>query len=101
MYIYLSVAWCENQNCQRDVLKIRHLRESGEKTDSCSDCITLVMNDCGLLMELYWHRKTEVPGGKNLSQCHFVHHKSHMDCTGIETYAETFSTSQTVRFLQL
>jgi hypothetical protein len=22
--------------------------------------------------------------GKNLPQCHFVHHKSHMDLTGIE-----------------
>jgi hypothetical protein len=34
-------------------------------------------------MENRWNKidrgKTEVLRGKKLSQCHFVHHKSHMD----------------------
>jgi hypothetical protein len=29
--------------------------------------------------------KPKYSGGKNLSQCHFVHHKSPMDWPGIET----------------
>jgi hypothetical protein len=33
----------------------------------------------GAPVELNWQGKTEVLGGKNLSQCHFVHHKFHMD----------------------
>jgi hypothetical protein len=33
----------------------------------------------GAPVEWNWQGKTEVLGGKNLSQCHFVHPKSHMD----------------------
>jgi hypothetical protein len=40
----------------------------------------------GAPVEWNWQSKTEVLGGeKNLSQCHSVHHKSHMDWPGIET----------------
>jgi hypothetical protein len=35
-------------------------------------------------VEWNWQGKTEVLGGKNLSQCHLVHHKSHMDWFWIE-----------------
>jgi hypothetical protein len=40
-----------------------------------------------LVMEHLWNEidgKTEILGGRNLSQCHFVHHKSHVDLPGIE-----------------
>jgi hypothetical protein len=31
------------------------------------------------------HRETQNYSEKNLSQCYFVHHKSHMDCPGMES----------------
>jgi hypothetical protein len=41
-----------------------------------------------LVMEHRWNEidrgKPKYLGGKNLSQCHFVHHKFHMDSPGIE-----------------
>jgi hypothetical protein len=37
-------------------------------------------SDCGII---YWQRKTEELG-ETLCQCHFVHHKSHMDWPGRE-----------------
>jgi hypothetical protein len=38
-------------------------------------------------MEHRWNEIDRVKpkySGKNVSQCHIVHHKSHMDCPGIE-----------------
>jgi len=35
-------------------------------------------NKYGVMVELNWQEKTEGFWG-NLSQCHFVHHKSHRD----------------------
>jgi uncharacterized membrane protein len=40
-----------------------------------------------VVMEHRWNeidRRKPKNSGKNVSQCHFVHHKSHMDWTGIE-----------------
>jgi hypothetical protein len=43
-----------------------------------------------LLLQVMEHRWNEIDkgkpkySGKNLSQCHFVHNKSHMDWPGIE-----------------
>jgi len=37
----------------------------------------------GTQAEWYWRGKTEVLGKKILSQCHFVHYKSHESCPGV------------------
>jgi hypothetical protein len=42
------------------------------------------INEYGALLEWYWEGKTFKCSDKYLSQCHFVHHKSNMNCPGIE-----------------
>ena len=40
----------------------------------------------GVFVQLYLHRKTKYSEtNKNLSQCHFVHYKSHGDWLDVET----------------
>jgi hypothetical protein len=41
------------------------------------------MNKYGALVEWYWQGKLKY-SDRNVSQCHFVHHKCHMDLPGIE-----------------
>jgi hypothetical protein len=37
------------------------------------------MHEYEALGERYWQGKTEVPGEKKVSQCHFVHQVSHFE----------------------
>ena len=42
-------------------------------------------NEYGALVECYWEDKSKYLE-KNLSQCHSVHHKYHLDWPGIELW---------------
>jgi hypothetical protein len=43
----------------------------------------MIDDKCGAVRGMRIGRETEVLG-KNVLQCYFVHHKSHMTCPGLE-----------------
>ena len=47
---------------------------------------------CGALVKWYWQGKQKYCE-KNLSQCHFIHHKSYMDWPGIENRPPQWDTA--------
>jgi len=59
------------------------------------------MNEYGAMVEWYWQWKTEVLGGKNLSQCYFFLNQSHTDWPWMESRAPSFRTYPNYTFLYI